>query len=335
VGLNCKSIPALLKDPNGWKQESDGVFSKWIWKASETRSDLDAHDGINPKLGHMQMQLLCIKGKARTRWEVHPDHAEVALCWQGNGRGEFVEASANTFYTATVGKFDTIGFAKGAAHSIENTDSMQDLVMVVIHAVKPDGVKTKVFTAPERPAASIPPEKIKDYVRSLWDKDYYSFNNDPNQRAIRKRVWGRTGHYATDRDGKRAGDPDNIKEQFHVTNYCFEEGQENPGHFHPYSIELIINLQGHPLMLVREKLVGTNNKGELEPVEGWPGKDATKSLKLGDTVLVKVAGWHRYINAPGNYKYPPSERNNKNRSLVLAMQAPQPIMHTLECETDF
>ncbi len=348
--INRKNIPAMLADTGGWQTDNDGLRIKPIWSADESARPIDPYDRGKPSgtpfIGHVAVDLYALPPGKQTTPHFHTGHVEVVICWKGSGTVTFAEhdPAADTFadppYQSAVSELYTMVMPKHAWHSFRNTDASNDLVLIIVHALNGSRVTAKTVPLPSSTAVAIPAANVRDYQRYLkepGEQFYYFFNNNPNLRAERKRVWGRDGYYIQDAGSIRAGDPDHAKEQLHVTNYCFEEGQENPGHFHPFSIELVIAVEGKTTMIAREKQMHTQS-GKRVPKEGWPqGKPADRTvIEYGDTVLVPVAGWHRYINFKENYQGdPPALANNSNRSLVVAMQTPHPIMHTLEMETNF
>jgi len=135
-----------------------------------------------------------------------------------------------------------------------------------------------------------------------------NWEENKNFRAKRIRVWGREAPKG------EGGKVDRIKEQLQFTLYTFVPEQENPGHFHPHSIELIIALDGGAFTMIRPKIDD----------DGWTpeANQEQATLDAGDLVLVPLAGWHRYIN------------RSAERCKVMALQTPHPIMHTLIAETD-
>lgn len=324
--LTRKSIPALLASADGWKGDSGSAQTRPIWTARETEP--------NGGVGHMCMSLVRLPRGTALKARRHPSHATLMLCWDDGTPAPkdnppavsvvFTDRSAgDACFKTSLLRSQTLVLPDDSPYSVANIADRPMAVLVVhaLHGVPLQSVPLPADWAPQ--PVEIPQERVSDYRRDLMDKRWFEFNNDPTLRCVRKRVWGRDGWYEKDRDYRRAGDSDNLKAQFHLTNYCFEYGQTNPGHFHPMSVELVINLAGSPSMKVRERTD-----------DGWEPNAAREELEPGDTVLVKMAAWHEYLNDRRAYKSAPDSANNRNRSHVLAMQAPHPIMHTLERETD-
>jgi quercetin dioxygenase-like cupin family protein len=252
----------------------------------------------------------------------HPDHVELVICWRGRGTMSIAPLKADStpsapawdtpFQDVTIAAGDTFIIPKGASHRFQSVGPLQNpepkdrdklvekLVLIVVHAINGVAVKELPGKLEGLPAKPYPASLKRNYR----DEKYFKFDRNHKNRAIRARIWGR------DADAE-SGAADTAKESLHCTLYTFVPGQENPGHFHPHSVELVFCLQGRARMSTKPKNPGT----------GW-GNEVVGTIREGDSVLVAEADWHRYITS-GN-----------DDCLLLAMQTPHPIMHTLEHETN-
>ncbi|WP_368622180.1 cupin domain-containing protein [Paraburkholderia sp. BR13444] len=147
-------------------------------------------------------------------------------------------------------------------------------------------------------------DTLTSYKRKILD--YLGFELDPKLICVRSKIWGKEGLVA-------GGATDFAKPAFHFTAYTFVPGQENPEHFHPKSVELVLCWQGCANMTVRPS---------LNPVEAgfakWNDALEENELMEGDLVLVPKGALHWY-GVSGNEDL-----------VILALQTPHPILHVLE-----
>ena len=308
--INKKEIHGFIADTEtvGAPPPSAGFEKRTLWSTGDS-GNLVAVDVYSLEPAHA------------SDTHYHPDHIELVICWRGKGTITIAPPAAGStpiapawdapYQDVSIVTGDTLVIPKGALHRFRSAGALQNpepkdrdklvdkLVLIVIHAI--NGVAVKENAGAFSGMASKPfPATMK---RNYRDEKYMKFDRNHNNRAVRSRIWGRDAE-AED------GAADTAKESLHLTLYTFVPNQMNPGHFHPRSIELVICVQGRALMSTKPKLRGT----------GW-GAEQSDVIREGDSVLVTEAGWHRYV-ASGN-----------DDCLLLALQTPHPIMHTLEHET--
>jgi quercetin dioxygenase-like cupin family protein len=300
-------------DVSGAIPVSTGFEVATLWSASDSDN-------------HLVVQVHSIEAGKESPSCYFPSHTELVVCWRGRGYLRLAaQSNASTpgnpqwdapFQDVEIGEGDTIAIPKGALRRYRSADKIAStdprdadkrvgkLVLIAIYALNGNPVPSQPPTAAFSGAPTKPFPPLK---RNFREERYLKFDRNPKNRAIRSRIWGRDG------EGD-SGAADLAKASFHLTLYTFVPRQENPGHFHPHSVELIVALQGRAETHVQDKNAGG--------APGW-GADNQYELREGDTLLVKEAGWHRYITA-GN-----------DDCLLLALQTPHPIMHTLKHETNY
>jgi len=309
--LNKKEIHDFIADTEmvgSSPPSATGFERRTLW------SKVDTHDLA-------QVEVYSFEPGQSSSAHYHSTHIELVVCWRGRGVATVaLPASDSTptapkwdppFQDVTIAAGDTLVIPKGALHRFQSAGVLQNpdprdrdkrvekLILIVIHAI--NGVPVTELAKEITGTATKPyPATLK---RNYRDERYLKFDRDHEKRAVRARIWGRD---ADTEDGAA----DTAKESLHFTLYTFVPHQENPGHFHPHSMELVICVQGRARMLV---------KPWTDP--GW-GTQVEGIIREGDSVLVDEVGWHRYITS-GN-----------DDCLLLAMQTPHPIMHTLEHETN-
>lgn len=312
--MEVRSILGALKKEQ-WPPRDDFI-KKTLWAPDATDSRLNV-DVYAVRAG----------GKVETRY--NPDHMSMVICWQGSGEVTIAQPNpggsqpswAAPYHTFRVGEFDTFVVPKGALHRFIADDEITERFGWVLLVVNPlDGVGLS-----EEPGAfSGTPKEPFRWTKKLsptgsYDpetrKPVYDYDKVKGHRAKRIRVWGRE---AVDDNGR----PDPAKEQFHLVAYPFDKKQENPAHFHPHSVELMIGVDGTTDVYTRAK--HWVSKNDDIPDQGWAKDQVEGQLARGDTAVIGLGDIHRYVN-----------RSEDNTSIVLAMQTPQPIMHTLEHETNF
>jgi quercetin dioxygenase-like cupin family protein len=312
--MDVRSIYDVLKD-EPWPP-SGGFVRKTLWAPEATDSRLN-------------VDIYALRGGGKVETRYHPDHMAMVICWQGSGEVTIAPANGSgspqswgaPYYTFNVGELDTFIVPKGALHRFiadEHAARKFGWVLLVVNPL--DGIELS-----EEPGAfSGTPAEPYRWTKKLsptgsYDpetrKPVYDYDKVKGHRAKRIRVWGRE---AVDDNGR--ADP--AKEQFHLVAYPFDTKQENPAHFHPHSVELMIGVHGTTDVYTRAKR-WVSKKDDI-PDEGWATERAEGRLRSGDTAIVALGDIHRYVN-----------RSEVETSIVLALQTPQPIMHTLEHETNF
>lgn len=291
-----------------------------LWAPSETQ-------------GHLQVDLYGLAPGGKIDAHYHPHHLELVICWQGSADVTIAERAGQTAQgnpvwgptckTLEVQPLDCFLVTRGALHEIvahgRASSTGLGCGLLVIHPLRGEAL-TEIpgtFGAQGnqvyRWTKKLAPPNGFDPESSLVPKhQIYDFDPDSKHRAKRVRVWGRDGVLAN-------GDADPAKEDFHLVAYPFSARQENPAHFHPYSVELMLGIAGTTLVYTRDKR--WDAKGE--PIRGWEALRRPGTLRQGDTALITLGDIHRYVN------------HTDQQSIVLALQTPQPIMHTLEHETSF
>ncbi|MBB5510922.1 cupin domain-containing protein [Paraburkholderia atlantica] len=147
-------------------------------------------------------------------------------------------------------------------------------------------------------------DALTSYKRAI--PDYLGFERDPALICVRSKIWGKEGLVA-------GGATDFAKPVFHFTAYTFIPSQENPEHFHPKSVELVLCWQGRADMTVRPSL-NPDDAGNAK----WYDAYERRELMEGDLVLVPKGALHWYATSG-------------NEDLVLlALQTPHPVLHVLE-----
>ncbi len=285
--INTRNIERLP-----WKQKSAGWYTAPVWHRTDPALPEKGDD-----FSHVDIEAHKLEKGARTDIQAHDDHFELVIVWRGSVNLHTGPAKAPCLLQPR----GTAAIPMGQRHQFEQTGN-EEAVLITVHALNDKVVKTRTFSAFE-PGDGIDLEERN--LNQIQAKPG-SWEPNPRFRAKRIRIWG-----------KEAGalpSVDAIKQQLQFTLYTFMPEQENPGHFHPHSVEFVFSLSDGVKFMIRPKLER----------DDWTGVDDRyeKELEAGDLVLVPTAAWHRYINGP------------KQEALVLAMQTPHPIMHTLLDETN-
>jgi quercetin dioxygenase-like cupin family protein len=308
-------MPALkLRAIDGWLDDSDhpklerpalvGINAKTLWGYADTN-------------GLVSVELYGIAPGGAFAPHAHPGNVTIIICWRGKGKAVVAEAGGSGWQPAyaefSFKKYDTFVVPRGALYRVRvEAGETEQLVMLVIHPIAADGFEEVLADLPESDDRRFPEPKRLDPDDS-WDptrnEQIYVFDPIGAHRAKRVRIWGREGESGT-------GAADWAKQDCHLVAYCFGKGQENPPHFHPYSVEFMLGMLGDTLTYTRDKRWGRYEAG-------WKPEREQGTIRNGDTALVPLADIHRYVN------------HAESASIVLALQTPQPIMHTLEMETNF
>jgi len=291
-----------------------------LWASSETQE-------------HLQVDLYGLAPGGKVDAHYHPHHLELVICWQGSADVTIAErvgqsAQGNpiwgpTYKTLEIQPLDCFLVTRGALHEIvahgRASSTGLGCGLLVIHPLRGEALTeipgtfgaqgNQVYRWTKKLA---PPNGFDPESPLVPDHQIYDFDSVTTHRVRRVRVWGRDGVLAN-------GDADQAKEDFHVVAYPFSGNQVNPPHFHPYSIELMLGIQGSTTVYTRDKKWKQNG----EPDRGWDDLHKPGTLNKGDTALIALGDIHQYQN------------NTTAKSIVLALQTPQPIMHTLEHETSF
>ncbi len=287
-----------------------------LWRPAATRK-------------HLSVTVCAVRQGGKIKARHHPGHMTMVICWRGKGTAKIAERSAGKiaswdppYEPVAVDTYTSFVVPRGALYEFladppsSRGSPRAHCVLLMVHAWcgKPVQTLSGAFSGtPQRP---FPWRKDLHPDHKAIDPEtgivLYRFDEEKAHRATRIRIWGRDAVTP-------AGDPNIAKSDFHLTAYCFGPGQENPAHFHPYSVEFMLGMKGKTLTYTRDKR--WNQGGEA--VKGWSEARRSGTISPGDTALVRIGDIHRYVN-----------HTDKN-SIVLALQTPHPIMHTLEHETDF
>jgi quercetin dioxygenase-like cupin family protein len=304
--LELRSIHKLLEHPeNGaiHRPALQEIIAQSLWTSQDSK-------------GRLNVELYTMKPGEKLRCHYHRDHMEAVICWEGAGTVTIAENEitgmkwAGAYRPFAIKQYDSFIVPRGALHEIEVAPGTMRLVLIVLHALV-DKAFTEETQEMTGDGGSTLPNGLKH--DSLTPKKLKQTDSDPLHRAKRTRVWGRDGE-GTD------GSADIAKTDFQMTAYIFAPKQENPAHFHPYSVELMIGWTGETETYTRDKRW---IKPEVEADEGWKTTRKVSVIRPGDTALVPLAAIHRYVN------------RTQHESIVVALQTPHPIMHTLEHETSF
>jgi len=238
----------------------------------------------------------------------HPHHVELVICWRGTGKVQIAPRKADDsgwelpYPSIDIKAGDTLLIPRGALFRYLTLDQpVEKLVLLVVHT---RGTVTKpgqINWAATQPLAD--PSVIQREIGK-----YTSFDRDFEHRCTRMRIWGREAQGPN-------GEADNAKPFIHLTSYGFVPHQENPEHYHPNSMELIICVQGRATVRVRNlKSAGIDG--------GWQKISEVNTVVIGegDTILVPKAALHQYFTF------------GDEDLILLASQSPHPILHILENE---
>jgi quercetin dioxygenase-like cupin family protein len=288
-----------------------GYASDELWTAAESKKRLS-------------VEVFVVEKGKTVEPRHHPEHITSVICWQGRGEARIAEPSTAAgsawrpaYAPITVKPYTAFVVPRGALYEFTAAADLSEpyCILIVVHPLLEKDLETQhaQFGADSsvdyRWVKQLDPFADPPATDPETDEAVYQYDPDPTHRAKRMRIWGR--------DGLKRNPPGGVdiaKTDFHVVAYCFGSGQENPAHFHPYSVELMIGLKGDTLTYTRTKRTDAT---------GWEENRHSGTIGPGDTALVRVGNLHRYVN------------HTNSESIVLAMQTPQPILHTLQHETDF
>ena len=287
-----------------WAVQKPGFSIADVWARSDPKV------GPNDERRFINVQAYKLDPGKRSDAHFHENHFELAMVWSGEGVVRYGTAAAGEWRIApplALKQFDTIAIPPRTLHEFEGTTGTVPFVLITVHALNDQRLETT------RAIFGSTPDTNRLEVRSVKALGDDPGNwEDPKYRAKRIRVWGKEAGVEKNVPRERV---DANKGQFHFTLYTFNPKQTNPGHFHPHSIEFVFALTNEVEFTIRSKLAGG----------GWdsPSDVQEQILEPGDMVLVPLAAWHQYVNRSGTEK-----------SMVMAMQSPHPIMHTLLYETN-
>jgi mannose-6-phosphate isomerase-like protein (cupin superfamily) len=277
------------------------LTAKTLWGAAETRD-------------YLNIEIYAIAPYGGIDPHYHDGFPSMLICWEGEGTMTIAESAgvagtwSEPYREVTLRQYDCVYVPPGALYRINagGTQPKHGFVILAVHALQGEPFNES--------AAALAEAGSEEYrwVRHLapdWQPpagELPLYNWDPvrEHRATRNRIWGKDGVLDN-------GEADPAKEYFHLVAYCFNPHQENPPHFHPRSVEFMLGLMGGALTYTRSK----------HPHDyGWDPTVRERTITPGDTALVGLADIHRYVNT------------TDEKAIVLALQTPQPIMHTLEHE---
>jgi quercetin dioxygenase-like cupin family protein len=290
-----------------WAEHSPGFSLADVWAREDPKV------GPNDERRYVNVQAYKLEQGKRSEAHFHESHFELVMVWRGKGLARYGTAADGEWRIGsplTLEPFDTIAIPPRTLHEFEADAGGEPLVLITVHALNDQRLETTRATFGSRPD----PRELEK--RSVGDLGAKPGNWEPSKyRAKRIRVWGKEARVEEVKGEDTCLPVDANKGQFHFTLYTFNPTQANPGHFHPHSIEFVFALTNRVEFSVRPKLA----------LGGWdsPGDVQEKLLEPGDMVLVPLAGWHQYVN-----------RSETEQSMVMAMQSPHPVMHTLLFETD-
>jgi quercetin dioxygenase-like cupin family protein len=178
------------------------------------------------------------------------------------------------------------------------------LILLLIRIPEKSDASQLVESFPDGYPQVLTGDALASYKRKILD--YLGYELNPKLICVRSKIWGKEGLVA-------GGVTDFAKPFFHFTAYTFVPPQENPEHYHPKSVELVLCWQGRANMTVRPSL-DPNNAGNV----GWEDALEEREIVEGDLVLVPKGALHWYAISG-------------NEDLVLlALQTPHPVLHVLE-----
>jgi mannose-6-phosphate isomerase-like protein (cupin superfamily) len=302
--LELRSIQEWLDDPLREplpRPLGTYLTAKTLWGTTES------HDFLN-----IEIHAIAPEGGIDPHY--HAGFPVMLICWQGEGQMTVAESSGvagrwnEPYAEFPIKQYDSIYVPPGALYRI-NAGGIQPergLVLVAVHALQGQPFNESLAALGDPGAKEYPwiRHLAPDWQPPAGEKPLYDWDPNPKHRATRNRIWGKDGFGST-------GEADPAKEYFHLVAYCFNPHQENPPHFHPRSVEFMLGLKGTALTYTRHKYPDDY---------GWDPTQRQKTIMPGDTALVGLADIHRYVNT------------TDDPVIVLALQTPQPIMHTLEHE---
>jgi quercetin dioxygenase-like cupin family protein len=286
-----------------WEEQKPGFSIANVWARTDPKV------GPNDERRYVNIQAYKLEQGAQSEAHFHETHFELVMVWSGKGTARYGTSADGEWRVApalTLKQFDTIAIPPRTLHQYEAESGGAPLVLITVHALNDQRLETTVASFGS--AADAP--FLKERSVAVLGAD--DANWEPKEyRAKRIRVWGKEAGVEKDVARER---PDPNKGQFHFTLYTFNPTQANPGHFHPHSVEFVFALTNKVVFTIRPKRADS----------GWesPSQVQEHTLEPGDMVLVPLAAWHQYVN-----KY-------AEKSMVMAMQTPHPVMHSLLYETD-
>ncbi|BDC46053.1 cupin domain-containing protein [Paraburkholderia terrae] len=319
--VNIKRLRDYVEDTGA--ENCPGFFCKQIkW---------DCADGLSPIV-----EVLSIAPGKQTPPQYYVDQVNLVICWRGRGTVSLaVRKSDDTGWEPPIADApeskgihiapgDTLVFPRHAVHQFtalgEERKSVQHpfptpnhdpqvwpvekLVLLLIRIPQDGDAHTLAEPFPGGFPQVLSSDALASYKRKILD--YLGFELNPKLICVRSKIWGKEGLVA-------GGVTDFAKPLFHFTAYTFVPGQENPEHYHPKSVELVLCWQGRANMTVRPSL-NPDDAGNI----GWDDAREMREIVEGDLVLVPQGALHWYAILG-------------NEDLVLlALQTPHPVLHVLE-----
>jgi quercetin dioxygenase-like cupin family protein len=302
--LELRPILGWLDDPENKplpRPPGAGLTAKSLWRTTETRA-------------YLNIEIYAVEPGGNIAARYHDGFPAMLICWQGAGTMTIAEPADGgsawkaPYATLAIEQYDCVYVRPGALYRIDAGATQPEgrLVVLAVHALQGQPFNESPGTLGTPGATAYPwiRHLAPDREPKPGEPPVYTWDPNEEHRATRNRIWGKDGVLPE-------GAPDPAKEYFHLVAYCFNAHQENPPHFHPRSVEFMLGLTGSALTYTRSKLPNAN---------GWDPTINEKTINPGDTALVRLADIHRYVNT------------TDKRAIVLALQTPQPIMHTLEHE---
>jgi mannose-6-phosphate isomerase-like protein (cupin superfamily) len=286
-----------------WQAKTPGFSIADVWARTDPKV------GPNDERRYVDIQAYKLENGAKSDAHFHEKHFELVMVWSGEGLLRYGTSANGDWRVAkplVLDRFATIAIPPRTLHQFEQAGSVP-LVLVTVHALNDNPLTTTVasFGSQADPTPPLVPRSVAklEHEAGTWEP--------PGQRARRIRIWGKEARVEND----VLQPVDANKGEFHFTLYAFNIDQANPGHFHPASVEFVFALTNTVEFTIRPKYAGS----------GWhsPSDVQLHQLVPGDMVLVPLAAWHQYVN-----------KSKTDRSMVMALQTPHPIMHTLIYETD-
>jgi quercetin dioxygenase-like cupin family protein len=262
--------------------------------------------GTNPPdaaTSYLHVDLYCLAPQQEDPFHFHPDGVEIILCLQGRARVSLwpqkVDGTWDPHGDVTIEEGDSVLVPVGALHRYVNV-GVEGCLLIVMRTS--DITKYPKSRHDLNGKDAVPfPAQLKLRIR-----DFEHYNPNHPFLFVRERIWGRN-NVTVD------GLPDPAKDFLHMNIYCIAPEQENPLHYHPNSIELVMCLQGKANVTVRDR----NDDGKWEPARAGV---TDLNIEEGDTVMVPKAALHRYVNT------------SKVGLLLIALQTPHAILHLFEDE---
>jgi quercetin dioxygenase-like cupin family protein len=285
---------------------------------------------------HLTVEILSIAPGKETPAHYYADQAELVICWRGRGTvsialqqsdGSGWEppiADAPDSNGIHIAPGDTLVIPKHAVHKFaalaqerksvqhpfpkanQNPQvwAVEKLVLLLVRIPDIGAAYTEVDSFPGGFMQVLSSDALTSYKRKILD--YLGFELDPTVICVRSKIWGKEGLVA-------GGATDFAKPVFHFTAYTFVPEQENPEHFHPKSVELVMCWLGRAVMTVRPSQ-NPKNAGNAK----WDNALVERELTEGDLVLVPKGALHWYAVS------------GAEDLVLLALQTPHPVLHVLE-----